>query len=187
MWHLLLVVSLFLLRWNSGECIVLMTVVLSSLAVWLIVIISFPSPFLPPLSFSTRLPMYFLNLLNWPIYFFLAFLFLNFPTPLCLPHLLGFHVASFYVRTLIITLFCTSNPSSCPARSPSTAQWFMGLWRALILLPAPLSLQLATRSKVCVWLFSSLFSLVSFFLNTLPLAFKSKSEKHLRIIWMTHF
>lgn len=33
MWHLLLVASLFLLRWNSGECIVLMIVVLSSLAV----------------------------------------------------------------------------------------------------------------------------------------------------------
>lgn len=135
------------------------------LLLWLIVIISFPSLSLLPLSFPFLSSCVLFGFIKLAYIFFPCFpffLILWSPAPLCLPHLLGFHVASFYVRTLIITLFCTSNPSSCPARSPSTALSFMGLWRALILLPAPLSLQLATRSKVCVWLFSSLFSV---FLN----------------------
>lgn len=108
----------------------------------------FSSPSLLPLSFS---PLLLFNCPVLPPH--PAFLLILWPLSLCLPSLLEFHVASFCVHALIITLFCTSNPSSCPARSPSTALWYMGLWRALILLPAPLSLQLATRSKVCVWLF----------------------------------
>lgn len=113
---------------------------LSSL-LWLIVIISSPpSPAAcPPLSVLFNCPVY------TPAHSSFNFVTSHPPSPL-----LGFHVAGFYVLELIITLFCTSNPSSCPARPLSTALWYMGLWRALILLPAPLSLQLATRSKVCV-------------------------------------
>lgn len=44
-------------------------------SLWLIIIISFPSPFLLllPFSFSSLSSHYFLNLLNWPVYFFLCF------------------------------------------------------------------------------------------------------------------
>lgn len=147
------------------------------LLLWLIVIISFPSPFSAASFFIFPVFPCTFEFIKLDYIFFPCFPFLILWSPVlyCLPYSLGFHVASFYVRTLIITLFCTSNPSSCPARSLSTALWFMGLWRALILLPAPLSLQLATRSKVCVWLFSSLLSSVSFLLISLPSAFRSKS------------
>ena len=155
------------------------------LLLWLILIISFPSPLscclfsFPSLSSHILFEFIKLAYIFFPCFSCLFVFVLNFVTScLCLPHLLGFHVASFYVRTLIITLFCTSNPSSCPARSPSTALWSMGLWRVLILLPAPLSLQRATRSKVCARLFSSLLPLVSFSrkLNYVASSFKSKNK-----------
>lgn len=130
----------------------------------LTVIVSF-SPF--PAAFSS-LPFPCTFWIGLCIFFFslpFVFLFLSHTTrlPTCL---LVFHVASFYVRTLIITLFCTSNPSSCPARSQSTALWFMGLWRTPISLPAPLSLRLATRSKVCWWIFPPCLFLVIFLLSS---------------------
>lgn len=102
---------------------------------------------------------------SFPFLFVVCFCFFDFVTSclLCLPHLLGLRVASFSVRTLITALSCTSHPSSCPARALNTALRPVGLWRARVLLPAPLSPRRATRSKVCAPLLSSLFSpLVSF-------------------------
>ena len=183
-WHLSLGWK-SVLRRNTGECIVLIIVARSSLAVVNINHLVPPPPLSCCLfSFSSLSSHILFEFIKLAYIFFPCFvclfvcLILWPPALLCLPHLLGFHVASFYVRTLIITLFCTSNPSSCPARPPSTALWPMGLCRVLILLPAPLSLQRATRSKVCAWLFSSLLPLVSFSkkLNYVASSFKSKNK-----------
>ena len=120
MWHLSLGWK-SVLRRNTGECIVLI-IMQSSLAVVNINHL-FSLPFLAAsFPFLPCLPIYLLNLLNWPVYVFLSFLVCCLFLFLWFCGLLPFVSPTCLGSVLLVFLFARSLPPFLVLHTPAAAQ-----------------------------------------------------------------